>query len=92
MSLFIDLISCKLTLIHEKDEKEEILSIVASLMQDLKTKNSSSNDQQFKKLYILGIKFFKIAREFYLTKHAEYMFDQAVERKTNEKLPDVSQK
>lgn len=62
MAAFIELISCKLTLIHEKDEKSEIISIVAQLAEELKAKNWTVHEQQFKKLSILGIRFFRMAR------------------------------
>jgi hypothetical protein len=88
MAVFIDLISCKLTLIHEKDTRQEILAIVFTLAEEMHTtKNWSAHEQQFKKLTVLGIKFFRVAREYFFARNADFIIDQRPEVKIGEKIP-----
>lgn len=51
------------------------MGIVCSLTDELRSKNWSAHDQQFKKLNILGIKFFKVARDYFLARNSEFLID-----------------
>jgi hypothetical protein len=51
------------------------MDIVFNLRDELKSKNWSAHEQQFKKLNVLGIKFFKVARDYFLARNSEFIID-----------------
>lgn len=57
------------------------MGIVFSLGEEMRSKSWNTHEQQFKKLSILGIKFFRVARDYFLARNADFLIDSRPEPK-----------
>lgn len=53
-----------------------MLSIVNSLLEDMKNKQLSHTQVQLKKLSLAGVRFFQLARDHFLANHHPILFDK----------------